>query len=87
MRFGDVGQRGFAEDYVQYRYIRSENAEAVNKGEEKDLSKLGVRAIDDLTLRVKLTRPYLKHGDVAGEHLGQLYGFLQSSSAWWFAAT
>ncbi|MBS9777303.1 MAG: peptide ABC transporter substrate-binding protein [Gammaproteobacteria bacterium] len=33
------------------------NAEAISKGEEKDLSKLGAKAIDDKTLEVKLSGP------------------------------
>jgi oligopeptide transport system substrate-binding protein len=33
------------------------NAEKIRKGEEKDLSKLGVEAVDDLTLKVQLNKP------------------------------
>jgi oligopeptide transport system substrate-binding protein len=33
------------------------NAEKINKGEEKDLAKLGARAVDDLTLELTLAAP------------------------------
>ncbi len=33
------------------------NAEAIRKGEEKDLSKLGVKAVDDKTFQVTLSKP------------------------------
>ncbi len=33
------------------------NAEKINKGEEKDLTKLGAKAIDDLTLELSLGSP------------------------------
>ncbi|MCM0596028.1 peptide ABC transporter substrate-binding protein [Weissella uvarum] len=43
----------------QYAYLYSgiKNADAIQSGKEKDLSKLGVKALDDRTLEVDLERP------------------------------
>lgn len=43
----------------QYAYLYSgiKNADAIQKGDEKDLSKLGVKALDDQTLQVELEKP------------------------------
>ena len=43
----------------QYAYLYSgiKNADAIQAGKEKDLSKLGVKAVDDNTLQVDLERP------------------------------
>jgi oligopeptide transport system substrate-binding protein len=42
--------------YAEMLYF-IENAEAYNKGEIKDFSQVGVKAVDDLTLHVKLREP------------------------------
>jgi oligopeptide transport system substrate-binding protein len=43
----------------QYAYLFSgiKNADAIQKGDEKDLSALGVKALDDTTLQVELEKP------------------------------
>ncbi|MEZ5831576.1 MAG: peptide ABC transporter substrate-binding protein [Dongiaceae bacterium] len=48
-----------ASDYAPIFYV-IDNAEAINKGEEKDLTKLGVQAVDAKTLKVTLAKaaPY-----------------------------
>ena len=42
---------------MAYRIYVIENAEAINQGQEPDVSKLGVRALDDRTLEVRLIAP------------------------------
>lgn len=45
-----------ASDYAEMLYFMK-NAEAFNKGELKDFSQVGVKALDDLTLEITLTGP------------------------------
>jgi len=45
-----------ASDYAPVAYVIL-NAEQINKGQEKDLSKLGVTAVDDHTLKIVLAKP------------------------------
>ena len=47
---------GFAADYATMMYV-IEGAEAYNKGEAKDWSSVGVKALDDKTLQVTLNNP------------------------------
>lgn len=45
-----------AGEYAYFLYM-VKNAEAINSGKEKDLTTLGVRAVDPLTLEIELSRP------------------------------
>ncbi|AIG65021.1 peptide ABC transporter substrate-binding protein [Weissella tructae] len=45
-----------ASEYA-YLYAGVKNAEAIQSGEEKDLTKLGIEALDDRTLKVTLDQP------------------------------
>lgn len=54
-----------ASEYAYLDYI-IKNAQAINKGENKDLDSLGVKAVDDYTVQFTLEQPAAYFGGIAG---------------------
>lgn len=59
--------------------MKNKNAEAYNNGTLKDSSKVGVKALNSMTLQVRLSEPlsYFPYSPKAKfeRHAGQLHGY------------